>query len=65
MVKKPKTTDIHDELNFARFGVISMHSRLDKTITSWHSEYTPFRTAPSGSNRSPRRAGRTVSTRTR
>lgn len=40
MAKKPKSNGFHDELNFARFGVISMHSRIDKEITSWNSEFT-------------------------
>lgn len=40
MPKKSKPSSLHDELNFARFGVISMHSRVDRTITSWKSEFT-------------------------
>ncbi|UQN09585.1 replication initiator protein A [Deinococcus sp. QL22] len=40
MTKKPKTQNLHDELNFARFGVISMHSRVDQNITSWNTEFT-------------------------
>lgn len=40
MPKKPKPNNFHDELNFARFGVISMHSRIDREVTSWKSEFT-------------------------
>lgn len=40
MPKKPKPNSLHDELNFARFGVISMHSRVDRTVASWKSEFT-------------------------
>ncbi|GAA4015272.1 replication initiator protein A [Deinococcus rubellus] len=40
MPNKPKTPNLHDELNFARFGVISMHSRIDQQITSWKTEFT-------------------------
>lgn len=40
MPKKPKPNSLHDELNFARFGVISMHSRIDRTVASWKSEFT-------------------------
>ncbi|QFP78533.1 replication initiator protein A [Deinococcus sp. AJ005] len=40
MVKKPKTPNLHDELNFARFGVISMHSRVDQGVTTWNTEFT-------------------------
>lgn len=40
MSKKSKTQPLHDELNFARFGVISMHSRVDQTVTSWNTEFT-------------------------
>lgn len=39
MPKKSKP-NFHDELNFARFGVISMHSRVDRSVTSWKSEFT-------------------------
>ena len=40
MAKKTKNPDLHDELNFARFGVISMHSRVDQGVTSWQSEFS-------------------------
>ena len=40
MAKKQKNSNLHDELNFARFGVISMHSRVDQSITTWNSEFT-------------------------
>jgi plasmid replication initiation protein len=40
VAKKSKPQNIHDELNFARFGVISMHSRVDQNITSWNTEFT-------------------------
>lgn len=40
MAKKPKTPNLHDELNFARFGVISMHSRVDQSVTTWNTEFT-------------------------
>lgn len=40
MSKKVPQTNLHDELNFARFGVISMHSRVDRSVTSWKSEFT-------------------------
>lgn len=40
MPKKPKSPNLHDELNFARFGVISMHSRVDQKITTWNTEFT-------------------------
>ncbi|SMB78521.1 replication initiator protein A [Deinococcus hopiensis] len=40
MPKKPKNPNLHDELNFARFGVISMHSRVDQRVPSWRTEFT-------------------------
>ncbi|MDV6376270.1 replication initiator protein A [Deinococcus arenicola] len=40
MAKKPKPPNLHDELNFARFGVISMHSRVDQQVTTWNTEFT-------------------------
>lgn len=40
MSKKPTTQPLHDELNFARFGVISMLTRVDQSVTSWNTEFT-------------------------
>lgn len=40
MTKKPKNSNLYDELNFARFGVVSMHSRVDHSVTSWETEFT-------------------------
>lgn len=40
MAKKSKPQHLHDELNFARFGVISMHSRIDQSITRWTTGFT-------------------------
>ncbi|WP_233218910.1 hypothetical protein [Deinococcus arcticus] len=39
MAKKNKTPNLYDELNFARFGVISMHTRVDQSITHWNTEF--------------------------
>lgn len=39
MAKRNKSPNLHDELNFARFGVISMHTRVDQTITTWNTEF--------------------------
>lgn len=40
MAKKTKNPDLHDELNFARFGVISMHSRVNHSVTEWDATFT-------------------------
>lgn len=37
--RKSKNPNLYDELNFARFGVVSMHSRVDQSITAWKAEF--------------------------
>lgn len=65
VAKKQKTQPqpLHDELNFARFRVISMHLRVDQSVTAWNHEFTmngrTFRMKPSR-----RRDGHTALTRT-